>query len=130
MREEYGFPVHGEHLEVRIANAACYIAQKLLVLDKRDPKDRAKDLVYVHDAILLFAPALGSLAELWRQAEAPTTKRARSVAGIARTLGASVGDDARRAVQLLHGLDRGHRPDERGFVATLNEGLTQLFPSR
>jgi hypothetical protein len=124
-----GYCVGEERLHLRIANAASYIAQKLLILRKRDEDNRAKDLVYVHDTLLIFAPALEQLAELWRSVESPHSKTARDVARIARSLGASVTDDTRRAAQLLGSLSRPGRSDEQGFLNALDEGLTRVFPS-
>jgi hypothetical protein len=41
--------------KVQIANAAGFLAQKILIHHERDHKDRAKDLLYIHDTVELFA---------------------------------------------------------------------------
>lgn len=130
LRAADGFEVGGERLELRIANAACYLAQKLLVLNQRDPRDRAKDLVYVHDTLRLFTPALEHLAQIWQRVEPWNSKRRRDVLARAVALALAPTDDTRRAAQLLKSLDRADVPDERRLRAVLDHGLSQLFGSR
>ncbi|MCY3002064.1 MAG: GSU2403 family nucleotidyltransferase fold protein [Planctomycetota bacterium] len=127
LREEDGFAVEGVPLSLQIVNPASYLAQKLLVLEKRGPDERAKDIVYIHDTLVLFAPHLEELNALWRKVETPSPKRARKTAELARALGAAVGDDVRNAAQLLRAIERPYRPDARALVATLNEGLRRVF---
>jgi hypothetical protein len=128
--EAHGYPATNQRLELRIANAAAYIAQKLLVLSKRDPRDRAKDVVYVHDTLLIFAAALDDLAQLWRRSVRQDSKTARDVAALAAALSSRPTDDIRRAVQLLRALDRSNPPDEKGLLLVLRAGLGALFPVR
>ncbi len=52
-------------MTVRIPSAAAYIAQKILVRQKRTTEDRAKDLLYIHDTIELFGRSLPRLHEDW-----------------------------------------------------------------
>lgn len=61
-------PDRGVRYKVQFANPVCFVAQKLLVLNKRPPKKRAKDLLYIHDTALLFGDALEDLSELWLRA--------------------------------------------------------------
>jgi hypothetical protein len=98
------------------------------VLDKRGPEERAKDVLYIHDTLVLFAPHLDRLAALWRRVESPTSKRARTTVKRARAISASVSDDVRNAAQLLRAIERPHRPDAGALVATLDEGLRRVFP--
>ncbi len=101
-----GYAVEGVPLSLQVVNPASYLSQKLLVL---------------------FAPHLEKLNALWRKVETPSPKRARKTAELARALGAEVGDDVRRAAQLLREIERPYRPDARALVATLNEGLRRVF---
>lgn len=127
LREDDCFAVEGAPLSLQIVIAASYLAQKLLVLEKRGPAERAKDIVYIHDTLVLFAPYLEQLNTLWRKVETPSSKRARKTAELARALGAAVGDDVRNAAQLLRAIERPYRPDARALVATLDEGLRRVF---
>jgi hypothetical protein len=104
-----------------------YVAQKLLVLDRRDPRDAAKDLVYVHDTLLVFAPALQVLSELWHETVEPPSRIVREVRKRCRVLLAGPTDDVRRAVQVLRHLGRPHAPDEQGMMNVFGIGLRALF---
>lgn len=57
---------------IRVPNPVTFIAHKLLVLERRKKEDRAKDLLYVHDTIELFAENLDELRDLWTKAVRPT----------------------------------------------------------
>lgn len=52
---------------MRVPNAASYLAQKLLVRGKRKPADRAKDILYIHDTLDLFAGSLEAISQQWRK---------------------------------------------------------------
>lgn len=68
---EKGYSVQPDGLIVRVANPACYLAQKLLVLSSRKPFDKGKDVLYIHDTIRMFGSSLANLKQLW-QAIAPS----------------------------------------------------------
>jgi hypothetical protein len=55
----------GAATHVRIPNAASFLAQKLLVYRQRAPRDRAKDVLYIHDTLEVFAPNLSRIREQW-----------------------------------------------------------------
>ncbi len=59
-----GFPIKVP-TTLQIPNAASYLAQKLLIQEKRESKDRAKDVVYVHDTIQTFGRSLARLQSEW-----------------------------------------------------------------
>lgn len=59
------YPVGAKPVQIRIANAASYIAQKLLVLGRRRPLDRAKDVIYIHDTLVTFGRSLEDLHRIW-----------------------------------------------------------------
>ncbi len=59
-----GFPVE-EAIEIQVPNASSYLAQKLLIHEKRDLKERAKNVVYIHDTIQTFGQALPRLQDEW-----------------------------------------------------------------
>ncbi|MGA7794916.1 MAG: hypothetical protein WCA19_17900 [Candidatus Acidiferrales bacterium] len=42
-----------KHLQ--IANPASFLAQKILIRGERDTKARAKDILYIHDTIVVFS---------------------------------------------------------------------------
>lgn len=54
--EAQGYPLGSPGLQVQIANPLSYLAQKILVLDKRSSLEKkGKDILYLHDTLLLFA---------------------------------------------------------------------------
>lgn len=50
---------------MQIANPASFLAQKILIHEQRNYKDRAKDLLYMHDTIEAFSEALDELQKLF-----------------------------------------------------------------
>lgn len=68
--ERQGFPVGAEGVQLKIANPASFIAQKLLVLEKRALEKRPKDILYVHDTFLLFGEKLDALRSCWERTRA------------------------------------------------------------
>jgi hypothetical protein len=59
-----GFEIGTDKLTVRVANAASYLAQKVLTLKRRqNPSKRFKDALYIHDTLTMFGDALSSLQE-------------------------------------------------------------------
>jgi len=48
-----------------------YVVQKMLTHSKRKPDDRAKDVLYVHDTIELFAASLSDLQRVWAKSVGP-----------------------------------------------------------
>src|SRR5437016_3963267 len=51
---ENGYPFSPKR-KVQIANPTSFLAQRILIHEKRVYKDRAKDLLYIHDTIEVFA---------------------------------------------------------------------------
>lgn len=56
---ENGYPTDGAR-QVRIPNPAAFLVQKILIHDKREREDKAKDILYIHDTIETFG---GNLQE-------------------------------------------------------------------
>lgn len=125
---ENGFPVGHEGIEVRIANPASYLAQKLLVLTDRRPDKQAKDVLYIHDTILMFADTLSELAQLWTEIAATLQQRLRkNVVDRAATLFADVTDRARAASRIAASTARADPPSPERLVATCRVGLARVF---
>ena len=58
-------PMRAATQRVLIANPVSYLAQKLLINSLRKPGERAKDILYIHDTLSLFARSLPELHDLW-----------------------------------------------------------------
>ena len=66
LSEESGFPLSSKRT-VLIANPASLLAQKILIHEQRDYKDKAKDLLYMHDTIEVFSENLEELRHIFRK---------------------------------------------------------------
>src|SRR5262245_26871881 len=62
--EGNGYPLKPSR-KVQIANPVSFLAQKIVIHHKRDYRDRAKDLLYIHDTIEMFSERVGQLRELY-----------------------------------------------------------------
>lgn len=63
----HGFPVKERAARVTVANPVPYLAQKALVFPRQDrARDKqAKDILYIHDTLLMMSARLGDLATAW-----------------------------------------------------------------
>jgi hypothetical protein len=115
----------GYGARVLIANPLSYMAQKILIHAKRGREDRAKDILYIHDTLEVFAPRLQELAKLWRESVAPrlTPRAVRFVTQAARVLFGELSDDVRRASEVAGA--RGRSPE--AIREACDYGLSQLF---
>jgi hypothetical protein len=98
---------------VQIANPVSFLAQKVLIQGRRSREDRARDLLYMHDTLEVFANRLGELQELWRGFIAPElpARSARQVKDAARSLFGDVTDDIRRASEIAAAATRSLSPE-------------------
>jgi hypothetical protein len=110
---------------VQIANPVAYLAQKILNHRDRDPDDRAKDVLYIHDTIETFAGSLAELREVFAKEIGRDlhANQRNAVRGAADALFGSVNDTVRKAVLIAKG---------RGLVAqalieTCRAGLKAIF---
>jgi hypothetical protein len=98
------------------------------VLRERKADKQAKDLLYIHDTLLIFSHSLDELGVLWKRIEPtlhPNTLRA-----LARRRGdilASVTDPARNAAVIAANTARADPPTAERLLATCRAGLAQVF---
>jgi Nucleotidyltransferase len=89
---------------VRIAHPTRFMAQKLLIHEKRERRSRAKDILYLHDTIELLGAALDLLGEEWKLAKQGLAESSvRTVEGAVDTMFSKVTDDIRSAAQAAAG---------------------------
>lgn len=114
---------------VRVPNAAAYVAQKILIHDKRRTiAERAKDLLYVHDTIEAFSPSLKEVRKDWTHHVKPQlAARARSrVEQAAETMFTEISDEVRSAARQAAGpLGRPLSPDS--IAEVCRAGLKEIF---
>jgi hypothetical protein len=113
---------------VQIANPASFLAQKVLIHEQRDYKDRAKDLLYMHDTVELFSEVLNELQKLFRGriAQKLHPRRLAEIEGAADKLFGKVDDTVREAALMAAG--RKLSPER--IAETARAGLTEIFGAK
>ena len=91
--------------EVRVPSPTRFIAQKLLIYERRDRRARVKDILYLHDTIELFGASLDVLQEEWKgNTRQELSKNAiRTVEGAPGALFSKMSDEIRGAGQAAAG---------------------------
>lgn len=109
---------------IRIANPVSFIAQKVLILARRDPEDRAKDILYVHDTLEVFGSRLADLRELWRERVRPELhdNRVKILSRASEVLFGELTDDVRRAAQIA-----GQRVSPEAIRQACQYGFREVF---
>jgi hypothetical protein len=103
---ENGYPTDGAR-RVRIPNAAAFLAQKILIHDKRDREDKAKDILYIHDTIETFGGNLPIVRRAWESNVKPAlhVRASREVEGAAGAHFREIDDTIREAARIAPGRD-------------------------
>jgi hypothetical protein len=120
----FGIP---DRRQVQVANRVSFMARKLLIHKRREPADRAKDILYVHDTLQVFGSRLDELRDHWtarvvRQLHANV---AQTVVRASNWLFAEVSDAIREAASIPK--DRRLTPE--GVRESCRYGLQQVFTS-
>ena len=121
--KDHGFP-REPPAAVLVPNPASFIVQKLLIQARRKLEDRAKDALYVHDTIELFAADLGGLHAILSERIAPTLSRSARLAIRRATAEYDEVSDTIREASLMAG-PRGLTP--RMIQEVCRIGLHQLI---
>lgn len=110
---------------VQIANPPAFLAQKILIHQQRDYKDRAKDLLYMHDTIEVFSENLDELQKLFRNDVAPKlhARRVGELEEAAERLFGKIDDTIREAALMAAGRELSL---ER-LAETAQAGLKEVF---
>lgn len=128
LTEEAGFPVGAEEPIVPIANPVSFLAQKLLILDRRDPDKQAKDILYLHDTLQIVSPLQPRLKAVRPLIEAELPARTvRELHQRIETWFASVTDPVRGAAAIARGMQRPQPPSPAAIAAACRVGLRQVF---
>ena len=62
--QENGYPLSSKRT-IQIANPTCFLVQKILIHQERNYKDKAKDLLYMHDTVEVFSESLDELEKIF-----------------------------------------------------------------
>jgi hypothetical protein len=114
---------------VRIANAMAFLAQKLLIHANSKVKNRSpREILYIHDTLLMFSDRLDLLLSEWPAIEA--CLKPRQQRNIEEAYGAMFGrvtDDIRQAAEIAKGTARPNPPSPAEILAVCQAGLAR-FP--
>jgi len=98
-----GFPFE-KPKQVRIAHPARFMAQKLLIHEKRNRHSRAKDILYLHDTIEPLGGSLEVLREEWNRLRQALSEGAiRTLERAVDAMFSKMTDDIRGAAQTAAG---------------------------
>ncbi|MFM0441594.1 GSU2403 family nucleotidyltransferase fold protein [Paraburkholderia strydomiana] len=118
-----GEPVVG----IQVPNPVSFMIQKILIRDDRDPRKRAQDVLYIHDALITFGAMIeDELGPAWKELERTlTSQQQKSVYTGVEALFGDVNDLIREAA----GIPAGDRPnmDPAALLAVCQEGFGELF---
>ncbi|NTX28576.1 hypothetical protein HT746_15800 [Burkholderia pyrrocinia] len=117
----------GEALaDLRIPNPVSFMVQKLLIRGGRIPEKRAQDVLYIHDAMLLFGGAIEEeLAPVWKRLEGTLSDAQRkSVDAGVEAFFTEVNDTIRAAAD-IPGPDRQIEPED--MLRLCRSGFEALF---
>lgn len=119
-----GYPFEPARL-VQVANPASFLAQKILIQGERDRRDRAKDILYIHDTIEMFSGNLGELKGIFANEIRVRlhAKQVREVTSAADTLFGSVSDTIRESVRM----GAGRKLEANALTETCRAGLKAIF---
>ncbi len=87
---------------ILVPDPAAFLAQKILIHDKRDRGDRAKDILYIHDTIETFGGNLAAIRGQWKTNIRPAlhAKTARLIERAAEEHFREVNDTIREAARI------------------------------
>jgi len=124
--KENGYPFSARR-NVRIANPESFLVQKILIHGKRNYKDRAKDLLYIHDTIEVFSESLEELQTIYQNDVAPRLhpRRRAEIEGAAGKLFGKVDDMIREAAPMA----AGRKVSPERLAETSRAGLKEIFRS-
>jgi hypothetical protein len=119
------FAFDGFAAKIQITNPVSFVAQKVLIYQKRQREDRAKDILYMHDTLEVFGARLHELQELWRRALRPRlqARNANTVSKASEVLFGNLSDDIRRAAEIS--AERALAPE--AIREACQYGFTQVF---
>lgn len=111
--------------KVQIPNPVTFIAQKLLIQNRRLPEKQAQDALYVHDTLELFGRHVEELKAIWLGRIRPTLapRTAREVERVHREQFGAVSDVIRNAARIPQ--DRSIAPER--MQAACAYGLEEIF---
>ncbi len=127
---ERGFPIAGDTIAVRVVNPVSYLAQKVLVFSRgdRSREKQAKDVLYMHDTLLLMSARLGDMEGAWGTlCQEVHTTWVKDLRRIRDEEFVKVTDRLRRAALIAKASGRGDPPDAERIRQVCQLGLGRVF---
>jgi hypothetical protein len=124
LSEDNGYPF-APAKKILVANPANFMAQKILIHHERSYKDRAKDLLYLHDTIDVFSEHLAELRGTYTEQIRPRLhpRRVMELTAAGDGLFAKVNDTIRDAALM----GTGRRLSAEALAETGRAGLNEIF---
>jgi hypothetical protein len=121
-----GFPL-GQPATVTVPNPAAYIAQKLLILDRRNREDQERDILYIHDTLQTFAAHLADVRRAWHHEVVPQlhTRRVADITAVIRSRFSDPTDLIRGAAAIAAAV--GRSLPTRSLLEACQVGLAQIY---
>ena len=96
------FESDGSATQIQIPNPVGFLAQKVLIHEKREREHRAKDILYMHDTLEVFGAHLPEMRDLSRCIVAPQLppRPTNKLSKAAANLFGELSDDIRRAAEI------------------------------
>ena len=127
---ERGFPIEGDTVALRVANPVSYLAQKVLVFSRgdRSREKQAKDVLYIHDTLLLMSARLGDMESAWGAlCQNVHPKWVGDLRSLRDAEFAKVTDRLRRAAIIAQASGRSDPPDADRIREVCRLGLGRVF---
>jgi hypothetical protein len=112
--------------EILVANPSTFMAQKILIHHERSYRDRAKDLLYLHDTVDVCSEHLEELREIYSKEVRPRLHGAPRVSELTQAgegLYGKVNDTIREAALMA----TGRRLSAEALAETGRAGLNEIF---
>jgi hypothetical protein len=111
--------------EILVANPSTFMAQKILIHHERSYRDRAKDLLYLHDTVDVFSEHLEELREIYSKEVRPRlhARRVSELTQAGEGLYGKVNDTIREAALMA----TGRRLSAEALAETGRAGLNEIF---
>jgi hypothetical protein len=112
--------------DLRIPNPVSFMVQKLLIRDDRVPEKRAQDVLYIHDAMLIFGAAIDDeLVPIWKSLEGTLSDAQRQSVTAGVTALFNEMNDTIRAAAEIPNPDRQIEPED--MLRLCQNGFQALF---
>jgi hypothetical protein len=128
LNDANGFPLGKDGVSVKVPNPAAYLMQKVLVLPERKQGKQAKDVLYIHDTLLMFSRAFDQLRVQARLvAENIHPNWVQTFHERRKALFAVVDDRLRNAERIARESGRASPPSAEQVRLVCQQGLERIF---